>query len=358
MQSAALCDEHLSLPHRAFNIFRNIASLRFERIGSLALVRNDMQLTVGSVALGIFSGGVERLGVVIFKLARLRAHQLAEDIVDARCNSHAASEIRAEGYAQGVFPTLKAVCCAAAAQEYLRHRLTESVYALLDIADGEQIILVGRYRSEYHILRFVYILILVDEYLNIMRRQLARKVGFYISAAAVGNREQIECAVQNIREIGGVHFILFGGILPAKLLDEFYKLRHGIAQQAHVIGVLFGRYTHDTGHFFQQILELFAGGSNHIFRLALIALRNAPETHILDRFKRFESLVPVAVDFFSKLGVHIYIALHRRAVGIRHNRVGLHGGHHIAARGHAVVEHIADIFFYYTAPAALVDIGL
>ena len=169
MQSAALCNERFSLSDRAVNISRNIASLRFERIGSVALVRNDMQLTVGSVALGIFSGGVERLGVVIFKLARLRAHQLAEDIVDARCNSHAASEIRAEGYAQGIFSALEAVRCAAAAQEYLRHRLTESVYALLDIADGKKIVLVGGYRPEYHILRFVYILILVDEYLDIMR---------------------------------------------------------------------------------------------------------------------------------------------------------------------------------------------
>ncbi len=185
MQSAALCNEHFALFYRAFNISRNIASLRFERIGSVALVRHDMQLAVGGVALGIFCGGVERLGVIIFELARLRAHQLAENIVDARGNSHAASEIRAEGYAQGVFPALEAVCCAAAAQEYLRHCLTESVYALLDIADGEQIILVGGYRSEYHILRFVYILILVDEYLDIMRGQLTRKVGFYISASAV-----------------------------------------------------------------------------------------------------------------------------------------------------------------------------
>ena len=132
------------------------------------------------------------------------------------------------------------MCCAAAAQEYLRHCLTESVYALLDIADSEQIVLVGGYCLEYHILRFVYILILVDEYLDIMRGKLARKVGFYISAAAVGNREQIECAVQNIREIGGVHFILFGGIFPAELLDEFDKLRHGAAHQAHIFGMFSG----------------------------------------------------------------------------------------------------------------------
>ncbi len=122
--------------------------------------------------------------------------------------------------------------------------------------------------------------------------------------------------------------------------------------------MLSGRDAHNIGHFFQQILELFAGGHDRVFCLALIALRNAPETHILNCFKSFESLVPVAVDLFSKLGVHIYIAAHRRAIGVRDNRIGLHGGHHIAARGHAVVEHIADIFFYYTAPAALVDIGL
>ena len=128
-----------------------------------------MQLAVRSIALGIFRGSVECLGVVIFELARLRAHQLAEDIVDARGDSHTASEIRAEGYAKGIFPALEAVRCVAAAQEYLRHRLTESVYALLDIADSEQIVLVGGYRPEYHILRFVYILILVDEYLDIMR---------------------------------------------------------------------------------------------------------------------------------------------------------------------------------------------
>ena len=280
-----------------------------------------MQLTVGSVALGIFSGGVERLGVVIFKLARLRAHQLAEDIVDARCNSHAASEIRAEGYAQGIFSALEAVCCAAAAQEYLRHRLTESVYALLDIADGKKIVFVGGYRPEYHILRFVYILILVDEYLDIMRRELARKVGFYISAAAVGYRKQIERTVQDIREIGGVHFIFFGGILPAELLDEFDKLRHGTAHQAHIFRMFSGRDAHNIRYFFQQILELFAGGHDRVFCLALIALRHTPETHIFDRVKCFESLVPVSVDFFAKLGVHIYIALHRRAVGVRDNRI-------------------------------------
>ena len=223
------------------------------------------------------------------------------------------------------------MCCAAAAQEYLRHRLTESVYALLYIADGKKIVFVGGYRPEYHILRFVYILILVDEYLNIMRRELARKVGFYISAAAVGNREQIERAVQDIREIGGVHFIFFGGILPAELFDEFDKLRHGAAHQAHIFRMFSGRDAHNIRYFFQQILELFAGGHDRVFCLALIALRHTPETHIFDCVKCFESLVPVSVDFFAKLGVHIYIALHRRAVGVRDNRIGLHGGHHIIA---------------------------
>ena len=131
--------------------------------------------------------------------------------------------------------------------------------------------------------------------------------------------------MQDIREIGGVHFIFFGGILPAELLDEFDKLRHGAAHQAHIFGMFSGRDAHNIRYFFQQILELFAGGHDRVFCLALIALRHTPETHIFDCVKCFESLVPVSVDFFAKLGVHIYIALHRRAVGVRKDRVRLHG---------------------------------
>ena len=290
-----------------------------------------MQLAVRDIALGVLRRGIESLGIIIFELARSYAHELTEDIIDARGNSPAASEIRAEGDTHGIFSALKAVGQGAAAQENLRHRLAESVYALLYVADCEKVILIGGHGSEYQILRLVYILILVNEYFNIMFGELTRKVGLFISAFAVGDCEQIERPVQDIRKVRAVEPVLLRGILPAELLDEPYEFRHRAAQQPHILGVLRRRDAHNIRNFFDKILELFARGRDRIFRLAVIALGHAAEAHIFNASECLKRIVPVGVKPFQKLLIHIDVAAHRLAVCREHRLVGGHELQHFRA---------------------------
>ena len=153
--------------HSVFDIPSGIFSLRRERRPVTAGNIDYVKLRIGNIARRIFCGGGQRLAVVIFKFARGRAHYSSEYIIHGRGHSPAASEIFAQQYTRGISGSVIIGHCLPPTQEYLRHRLSETVDTLLDIADHKKIFFVSGDCTEYHILRLVDILILINKYLGI-----------------------------------------------------------------------------------------------------------------------------------------------------------------------------------------------
>ena len=96
-------------------------------------------------------------------MSGVAGHKARKDKVDRVAHLGAASKILVKNYSCGILrcSIIKPRKAFLAVDKYLRLCLTEAVNTLLDVAHGEQVLLVARNAVEDKVLHVVYILIFV-----------------------------------------------------------------------------------------------------------------------------------------------------------------------------------------------------
>ena len=220
-------------------------------VQGVILALDKAKLGVRALPLGVRGGGLEMLALIVFKPARLAAHDGGENVVDNVGHSAAASEILAQSDPRGVVAALVFGVSVASCEEDLGHRLAKAVDALLHVADHEKIAFIPREGGEYHILRLVDILIFVNEYLGVILRESGGERSSLISVGGLAHK-QLQCEMQRVGEIGGVLLELQAGEFGGKVVDRADKLPHDGRKGGDVGGVLPGA----DGEEFAELLEI------------------------------------------------------------------------------------------------------
>ena len=134
-------------------------------------------------------GSFEIFVFIIIEPARVTAHQRAENEIDRFRNSRATSEILTERYLGGIIALAVFGQSVSSLEENFRHRLPETVNALLNIADHKKIVFGAGNRAEYHILSLIDILIFVNKNFGVILRKRERKRSSVISAVGRLNKK-------------------------------------------------------------------------------------------------------------------------------------------------------------------------
>ena len=229
--------------------------------------------------LGIVRRKVQRRGIIVCKLHRLGRHELRKDPVHSRKHTRAAAVVLREidasiHLAQGRILALLL-------EEELRVGKAKAIYALLDVADGEEVV-ITRDERENRLLHAVRVLILVNHDFLILFAQGERlRRGAKLSLRRILVAEDGEREMLQVVEIDDAALLLRRLKRGSEILDDIDDgMSHARKSAKIVEKLLFRRMKIRVLEFFETLLHAVARLRKEALRLLFFLLVHAPgEAH-------------------------------------------------------------------------------